>query len=213
LQFNLQLKDKKIKVLIATHNKNKLSEFKKIFKKSIVKPISLESFTKIEPEEYGSTFHQNALIKARFASSLVNYSHTTIADDSGICIQNLNNKPGIFSSRWAINNDYSLAYEMIVKKLNAKGLSIKGQKAKFICVLALINKDKKESLYEGILEGSLTFPPKGSLGFGYDPIFIPNNNSKTLAEISTKQKNTMSHRKKAITKLLENKLFKNIFSK
>ena len=102
---------------------------------------------------------------------------------------------------------------MIVKKLNAKGLNIKGQKAKFICVLALINKDKKENLYEGVLEGSLTFPPRGSLGFGYDPIFIPNNNSKTLAEISTAQKNILSHRKKAITKLLENKVFKNIFSK
>lgn len=179
-----------------------------MFKNGIIEPVSIKEFTNIKPEENGSTFHENALIKSRFASKSTNYSKPTIADDSGICIENLDNKPGIFSSRWALKNNYSIAFNKIKTKLNAKGLKMNGQNAKLICVLALIEKNKKENLYKGILEGKLIFPPRGISGFGYDPIFIPNEHNRSLAEMGPDLKNKLSHRKKAIGKLIKHELFK-----
>ncbi len=184
-------------------------EFQNIFQKSKIKPISLEKLTNIEPRENGTTFKQNALIKARFASKLISFAYPTISDDSGICIENLENKPGVYSSRWASKNNYSLAFKKIVKNLKSKGINVNGQYAKFVCIIALIDQNKEEFVYEGVLKGSLIFPPRGSLGFGYDPIFIPEKSNKTLAEMGSDFKNLISHRKKAINKLLENKLFKN----
>ena len=108
--------------------------------------MSLKNLTKNEPAEEGLSFKDNALIKARFASKLTSYSYSTLADDSGICIEKLNDAPGIFSARWAYKNDYNFAFEKIKDSLSAKGLSINGQLAKFVCVLALIDK-KKMNLY------------------------------------------------------------------
>ena len=173
--------------------------------------MSLKNFTKNEPVEEGISFKDNALIKARFASKLTSYSYSTLADDSGICIEKLNDAPGIFSARWAYKNDYNFAFEKIKDSLSAKGLSINGQLAKFVCVLALIDKKKNEFIFEGTLKGKIIFPPRGNNGFGYDPIFIPVNHRKTLAQISSSLKNSISHRKKAIKKLLKHSLFKNHF--
>ena len=169
--------------------------------------------TKNEPVEDGKSFKDNALIKARFASKLISYSYPTLADDSGICIDNLNGDPGIFSARWAYKNDYNLAFEKIKSNLKKKGLNINGQNAKFVCVLALIDDKKNEFFFKGTLRGKIFFPPKGKYGFGYDPIFIPLNHNKTLAEVSSSLKNSLSHRKKAFTKLLSHNLFKNHFSR
>jgi len=173
--------------------------------------VSLKNITKTEPEENGNSFQENALIKARFASKLINYSEPTISDDSGLCIKNLDNSPGIFSSRWAHNNDYITAFKKIIDQLTAKKLVINGQEAKFICVMALVDTCKREYIFEGSLEGTLTFPPKGNAGFGYDPIFIPIKFKKTFAELNPALKNLISHRKKAADKLLKHKLFKNVF--
>ena len=103
----------------------------------------MKSFTKDEPIENGKSFKENALIKARFASELTLHRYPTIADDSGICIDNLNGAPGIFSARWAYENNYNVAFEKIKQHLNDKGLKLNGQRAKFVCVLALIDKKKK----------------------------------------------------------------------
>lgn len=132
----------------------------------------------------------------------------SLADDSGLCIKNLNNKPGIFSARWAKDNNYEIAYNKIKKSFKDKKITFTNQSAKFICVLALINIDKKEYIYRGTLEGRIIFPPRGVFGFGYDPIFIPNDYDKTLAELTPSIKNSISHRRKAIKKLLSNKIFK-----
>ena len=169
--------------------------------------MSFKSFTNDEPIENGSSFKENALIKARFASRLTKYSYCTLADDSGLCIDNLNGAPGIFSARWAYENNYKFAFEKIKKKLKKNGLNINGQPAKFICVLALIDKKKNEFIFQGTLKGNVFFPPKGKHGFGYDPIFIPLNYNKTLAQVSPLIKNSLSHRKKAIAKLLAHNIF------
>ena len=131
-----------------------------------------------------------------------------MADDSGLCIQNLNNQPGICSARWAEDNNYEKAYNKIKKSLKKKKITLDNQSAKFFCVLAFIDIDKTEYLYKGTLEGRIVFPPRGSFGFGYDPIFIPNGYNKTLSELMPSIKNSISHRGKAIKSLLSNKLFK-----
>ncbi len=96
--------------------------------------------------------------------------------------------------------------------MQEKDLDMKEQYAKFVCVLALIDKKKNEYIFKGSLEGKLTFPPRGKNGFGYDPIFIPLNTKKTLAQISTSLKNSISHRKQALEKLLSHSIFKNYFT-
>ena len=106
---------KQIKILLASHNENKLIEFKNILKKFNIKPLLLKKFTSVIPEENGKSFEENALIKSRFASKLVNYSLPSLADDSGLCIKNLNNKPGIYSARWAESHNYEKAYNKITK--------------------------------------------------------------------------------------------------
>ena len=143
---------------------------------------------------------------------MTSYSYPTIADDSGICIDSLDDAPGIFSARWAYKNNYAFAFDKIKSLLNARGLSINGQLAKFVCVLALIDQNKKEFIFKGTLRGKTVFPPRGNNGFGYDPIFVPLNYNKTLAQASSSLKNSLSHRKKALVKLLQHGLFKNHFS-
>ena len=198
--------------MLATHNQNKLKEFNKIFVKTKIEILSLKSFTKNEPIENGKSFEDNALIKARHASKLTSFSYPTIADDSGICIDSLDGAPGIFSARWANKNNYDFAFEKIKNHLNKKKLNINGQLAKFVCVLALIDKKKNEFIFEGTLRGKTIFPPRGKNGFGYDPIFVPLNLNKTLAEVSSSIKNSFSHRKKALAKLLKHDQFKVHFS-
>ena len=174
--------------------------------------MSLKKFTAIQPNENGNSFEENALIKARFASKLISYSSATLADDSGICVDNLNGQPGIFSARWAYENDYYKAFQKIKNDLEKKGLNVNGQYAKFVCVLALIDQKKNEYIFKGSLRGKLALPPRGKNGFGYDPIFIPLNQKKTLAQINATLKNLLSHRKKAFDKLLKHSIFKNYVS-
>ena len=112
------------------------------------------------------------------------------------------NQPGIFSARWVTNNNYSDVFKLIRNKLKKRRRYGK-QPAFFKCTLAFMQSPTKINIFEGILEGRLTYPPKGSSGFGYDPIFIPNGIKKTLAELKASEKNRISHRKVAIKKLIE----------
>ena len=196
-----------INILLASHNESKLIEFKNILKKFKIKPLSLKKFTSIVPIENGLSFKENALIKARFASKIIDYSIPSIADDSGLCINMLDDQPGIYSARWAEGNNYTNAFNKIENSLAKKNVIMNQQAAKFICSLALIDINKTEYIYEGTLEGSLVFPPRGNFGFGYDPIFIPKGYNKTLAELGPNIKNYISHRGKAIKKLLSNNFF------
>ncbi len=125
-----------------------------------------------------------------------------MADDSGLSIKVLDDLPGIFSARWA-NDNYLSVFDDIKKKIQEKGKDIEGQSAFFNCTLAFLKSSKDVYIFEGILKGTLTYPPRGTNGFGYDPIFVPNGSNRTLAELKKKEKNKISHRKIAIDKFLE----------
>lgn len=198
----MKLLNNKTKLLIASHNKGKIKEFKNFFSVKNLDLLSLEKFSNKKPLENGNTFKSNALIKAKHASSLVNFSIPSLADDSGICIEKLDCKPGIYSARWAKNNNYLCAFKKIKKEFEKKKLNMENQNAKFVCFIAFINTEKKRFFYSGELEGKLTFPPRGDEGFGYDPIFIPKGYTETLSELNYKIKNKISHRKIAIDKFL-----------
>ena len=155
------------------------------------------------PEETGSTFSENAIIKAKKAGELTKWKLPCLSDDSGLSIKILSNQPGIFSARWVTNNNYSDVFKLIRNKIKEKGEDMEKQPAFFNCTLAFMQSPTKVNIFEGILEGRLTYPPKGNSGFGYDPIFIPNGIKKTLAELKASEKNKISHRKVAINKLIE----------
>ena len=186
------------KLLFFSNNKNKIIEIKKIFKKFNLELLSLSDLSiSNEPEENGKTFEENAKIKSDYG-----FNKTGIpcfADDSGICIEALNWKPGIFSKRFL--NDFKskeACFKSIIKSAKTKGK----QKAYFKTSISLTVKDDQNILFNGKIDGKISDKIKGGFGFGYDPIFIPKNYIRSLAELSTKEKNEISHRSIAVTKLI-----------
>ena len=186
------------KLLFFSNNKNKVIEIKKIFKKYNFRILSLSDL-KIndEPEENGQTFEENAKIKSDYG-----YKKTGIpcfADDSGICIETLNWKPGVLSKRFLnsfkSNKD---CFKSIIKGIKSSGK----QNAYFKTSISLTIKIGQNIVFNGKIGGKISHQIKGEFGFGYDPIFIPIHNKKTLAELSTKEKNEISHRAIAVTKLI-----------
>ena len=190
--------NKNEKIVIASHNKGKVKEIKDLLEPLSLKTISVSKFSIIEPKENGTNFKENALIKARSAHKLSGLN--SLSDDSGLCIEALEGQPGIFSARWAgKEKNFSKAMNTIKKKLKNKT----NTNAYFICALALITKDKKEFCFTGKIHGYISFPAKGHNGFGYDPIFIPKNFSKTFGEMLPSQKKLISHRTLAFNKFKE----------
>ena len=185
-------------IFFFSNNKNKIAEIKKIFNKSKIKVLSLMDLNiNNEPKENGKTFEENAKIKSDYG-----FTKTGIpcfADDSGICIESLSWKPGVLSKRF-LNNFKSneACFESIIKstKKNSK------QNAYFKTSISLSVKDSQNVIFNGKIDGKISEQAKGGFGFGYDPIFIPKNYKKTLAELSTKEKNEISHRSIAVTKLI-----------
>ena len=181
-----------------SNNKNKIIEIKKIFKKFNLELLSLNDLNiSNEPDETGKTFEENAKIKSDYG-----FNKTGIpcfADDSGICIESLNWKPGVLSKRFLNNFKSNKAcFKSIIKstKKNNK------QSAYFKTSISLTVKDNQNLIFNGKIDGKISGQVKGGFGFGYDPIFIPKNYNKTLAELSTKEKNQISHRSIAVTKLI-----------
>ena len=185
-------------LLFFSNNKNKIIEIKKIFKKFNLEILSLSDLEiSDEPEENGQTFEENAKIKSDFG-----FDKTGIpcfADDSGICIESLNWKPGVLSKRFLNNFKSNQAcFESIIEstKKNNK------QSAYFNTSISLTVKDNQNLIFNGKIEGKISKQAKARFGFGYDPIFIPKNYNKTLAELSTREKNEISHRSIAVKKLI-----------
>ncbi len=185
-------------LLFFSNNKNKIIEIKKIFKKFNLELLSLNDLNiSNEPEEIGETFEENAKIKSDYG-----FNKTGIpcfADDSGICIESLNWKPGILSKRF-LNNFKSkeACFESIIKSTEKKSK----QNAYFKTSISLTIKNNQNVIFNGKIDGKISEKVRGRFGFGYDPIFIPKNYIKTLAELSTKEKNEISHRSIAVTKLI-----------
>ena len=192
---------KKYKLLIGTNNKGKLREIRDLLPKRI-ETLSTLDFKIKSPLENGKTFEENSFIKARYFSKKTNL--ICIADDSGLEIDILNKKPGIYSARWGgKNSDFKKAIKKVYRELNKKDKDWRKKKikARFICSLTICNFNKKVASTLGKVEGFISNLPKGSNGFGYDPIFIPRNYKKTFGEISYVKKNKIDHRFKAFKKI------------
>lgn len=195
------------KILIATNNKGKFAEIKTLLNQINVEAVPSFQFDIEEPEETGSTFAENSLLKAKY------YANKTglfaLADDSGLCVEALNNAPGIHSARFAINEktgkrDFNFACEKIFLELAKKNITREQEiAAHFICNLSLFDpKTNFEISFEGRVDGTLAFPLRGDKGFGYDPIFVKDGMTETFAEIDPELKDKISHRADAFKKLV-----------
>ena len=184
-----------MKIVLASSNKHKVQEINEI---AASYGISVEFILPpdgFDPIEDGKTFQENSYIKARSAWEL---SKTwTLADDSGLCIKALNGAPGIYSAR------YAETPELRIKRVLGELEDIQDRSAYFTCAMTLINPDGKvEYSFEGRCEGSIIRESRGNNGFGYDPIFLPNGYSKTIAELTEEEKNKISHRSVALRQVL-----------
>lgn len=189
-------------IIIATKNKGKAAEFKEFFSRYGVEAISLLDIAEDIPdvEETGATFEENAALKAEQITTLLRTP--VLADDSGLIIDALNARPGIFSARYAgeDKNDQK-NMEKVLDELSL--IADPDRSARFICVLAIAIPGEKTIFRKGYCEGKIAFSEAGENGFGYDPVFIPDGYQKTMAELSPQVKNNISHRKNAIIQLGE----------
>ena len=194
-------------LVIATHNAGKLKEISALLEPFGMKCISAGSLGLPEPVEDGSTFAQNAMIKARAAAEASGI--VALADDSGLSVDALGGRPGVYTADWAERQhfegdpgrDWYMAMGKVEGLLSEQGADV-DRSASFHCVLAIAWPDGEHAVYEGKCPGSLTWPPRGELGFGYDPVFIPEGASQTFAEIDPEQKHASSHRADAFAKLV-----------
>ena len=167
-----------------------------------IKILSTTDFKLKSPKENGKSFKENSLIKSRYFSKKSNL--VCLADDSGLEIDFLDKKPGIYSARWGgKNSDFKKAINKIYRELDKKDKNWKNKKmkARFICALSISYLTKKIACVTGKVEGSISHRPKGENGFGYDPIFIPSGSKKTFAEMKPSQKYKLDHRYKALKKI------------
>ena len=189
------------KLLIGTNNKGKYKEIRDLLPKNI-KTYSTSEFNLKSPKEDGLTFIENSLIKSKYFSKKTKL--ICLADDSGLEIDLLDKNPGIYSARWAGKwGDFDKAINRVYRELKKKDKKWKQKKikARFICALSISYLDKKISSVLGKVEGYISNEPRGSNGFGYDPIFIPKNKNKTFGEMSSLQKYKMDHRFDAFKKI------------
>ena len=195
--FNKKIK----KLLIGTNNIGKLKEIRDLLPKKI-KTYSTSEFNLKSPRENGKTFKENSLIKSSYFSKKTKL--ICLADDSGLEIDLLNKKPGLHSARWEGNKlDFKKAINRVYKELEKKNKNWKKikVKARFICALSISNLDKKIVCVIGKIEGKISPKPKGTNGFGYDPIFIPNGKKITFGEMRPQIKYKIDHRFRALKKI------------
>ena len=189
------------KLLIGTNNKGKLKEIRNLLPKYIV-TFSPSDFNLKSPKENGKTFKENSLIKSRFFSKKSNL--VCLADDSGLEIDILKKRPGIYSARWGGKNlDFNKAIKKVYKELKKKDKNWKEKKikARFICALSISNFKKKIVCVQSKIEGYISSEPKGKNGFGYDPIFIPIKKKLTFGQMKPSEKYKIDHRYKAFRKI------------
>ena len=183
------------KILIGTHNKGKFKEISYLISKKI-KKISPEKLKIKSPKETGKTFSANAELKVNYFSRFTNLP--VISDDSGLCINVLKGKPGIYSARWAKKyGSFLNAMRFILKKMKNK----KNRSATFVCSLSLKYPKRKIVTVTGQIKGSISHKIIGSRGFGYDPIFIPRSKSITFGQMFKAQKIRIDHRYIAFRKM------------
>ena len=179
------------KLVLASHNAGKLAEFSALMAEFGITVLSAGDLNLPEPEETATTFAGNAAIKALAAANAANLP--ALADDSGLCVSALGGAPGVYSARWAgPNKDFNAAMARI-----EEGIGQDEREAWFVCVLCLAYPDGRTLTFEGRIDGQIVWPPRGTNGHGYDPIFEPENETRSFAEMTDTQKNAISHRARA----------------
>jgi|TARA_R100001224_G_scaffold109559_1_gene87074 XTP/dITP diphosphohydrolase len=194
-------------LVIATHNAGKLKEISALLEPHGMKCLSAGSLGLPEPAETGTTFVQNAMLKARAAAEASGI--VALADDSGLSVAALGGRPGVYTADWAERQwfegdpgrDWYMAMGKVEGLLQEQGADV-DRSCAFHCVLALAWPDGEHAVYEGTVPGTLTWPPRGKLGFGYDPVFVPEGSEQTFAEIDPADKHAISHRADAFAKLV-----------
>lgn len=189
-------------LLIASHNAHKVREIGEMIAPLGISVMPAAAANIEEPEETGATFAENAALKAEHA--MTKSGKAALADDSGLVVPAIGGAPGIYSSRWAgPDQNYPQAFQQIQEALADNAPDTRKLDAHFACVLALSVPGRKTELFEGRINGRLTFPPRGNRGFGYDPIFTPNGYDITFGEFDPAEKNRISHRRQAFQKFLK----------
>lgn len=195
------------KLVIASHNAGKVREIRALLEPYGIEPVSAGDLGLPEPAETGTTFRENALLKAHASASVSGLP--ALADDSGLEVAALGGRPGVYTADWAERQwfegekgrDWYLAMGKVEGLLAAQGRNV-DRSARFICTLALTWPDGHAEVFEGAADGTLTWPPRGKRGFGYDPVFVPVGNSMTYGEIDPEEKHAISHRAVAFVKLV-----------
>jgi len=186
-------------LVLATHNQGKLREIKELLADRQIEVLSAAALGLDEPEETETSFTGNARLKARAAAQAT--SLPALADDSGLVVEALNGDPGIYSARWAgPEKDFAMAMQQVEQKLAESGSD--DRRAHFICSLSLVWPDGFDVTVEGRVDGTLVWPPRGSNGFGYDPMFIADGYDQTFGEMDPALKHAIGHRADAFDQLL-----------
>lgn len=204
----MQLKGFGDRLLLATHNRGKIDELRALMEPLGLPVTSSADLELGDPEETGTTFEANALLKARAGHEATKLA--SLSDDSGLCVDALDGDPGIYTARWAgPEKDFMMAMRTVEEKLQAAGATTPDKRrAKFVAVLGLIRTDGSEETFRGEVEGTLVWPPRGDAGFGYDPIFQPDGYDITFGEMEADEKHSwvpgespgLSHRARAFEK-------------
>ena len=189
-------------LVIATHNAGKLKEISALLEPHGMKCLSAGSLGLPEPAETGTTFVQNAMLKARAAAEASGI--VALADDSGLSVAALGGRPGVYTADWAETGngrDFMMAMTKVNDLVAASGASAP-HSAQFCCTLCLAWPDGHDELFEGIVGGQLVWPIRGEGGFGFDPMFLPEGEQETFGEMDPAHKHAMSHRADAFAKLV-----------
>ncbi len=195
-------------LIIASHNGGKVREIGALLEPLGVSVLSAKDKGLTAPEETGTTFAENARIKARFTCDATGLP--ALSDDSGLCVNALDGAPGVYSADWAEredgNRDFAWAMQKVEAALGEQLNPMDGRNdmsAYFVCMLCLSLPDGEDHLFEGRVTGHLTFPPRGDRGFGYDPIFVPDGHRDSFGEMDPDRKHAISHRADAFRKLMD----------
>lgn len=186
-------------VIFASHNAGKIKEIKELLEPLGIKVKSAVDVDLPDVAETGTTFAENSLLKSQTIAKLTGVP--CIADDSGLCVDALNGAPGVYSARYAPNRDFVKGMEKLLKEM-AQSRN-KSRKAHFSCVISLAFPDGEYKLFEGRVNGEIATVPSGEGGFGYDPLFVPEGYDCSFAQMPKSEKNKISHRGRAVAKLLE----------
>lgn len=202
------------RIVLATHNAGKLREFRDLLAPFEIGVTSAGELGLAEPEETGTTFEENALIKALAAAKATGM--TALSDDSGLCVDALQGAPGVYTADWAIQPDGSRNWQMAMAKIEdalqaSNASNDADRKGQFVAVLCLCTPNGEARYFRGEAQGTLVWPPRGDDGFGYDPVFRPDGHKRTFGEMSAEEKHgwkpgkktALSHRARAFQKFAD----------